>query len=703
MLKKSAPYLLLVAVPLAALSPLWLHAYAMAFDMADYFLPNRYFLGECLRNGIFPWWNPYSGLGIPFSADPQSGSFYPVAWFFGLIGNNFYTINIEYLLHLIIAGWGMYRLIHAYTKSVTASVCMAMCYQLCGVFIGNAQHLTWIISAAWAPWVLFCWKKIFEGGDLKTAAGLALGLMMMTTGGYPAFLIMLVYFFFISLIIYLVGMRMGRSEVDLRIIFRLAVAAAAFLIITAPFILSFLQLIPHFTRSAAINNDPSFVLAFPPAAAVSFLFPAAVTNHAEYFGSDLSMLNGYFGLLPFIFLVCLFISPQPAKVWALFLISVFLLLISLGHSFFLWNLLFDYVPLFNRIRFPAAFRLPSIIGFLICAAHVMNNAGTYKRVSAATVAVLIIIAGAAIAAYAKESILMLPENLSVETLQSFYKSGTIGNNIVAQSFFQVLFILVLLIAFALRSRISQPRFHALLIAVVACDMMVAARMNAPASVVSMIHTNGLNAKLKSEPEGFPLPGQKKLSEITHEGDGSYAPSYFNNNIFKKQIAFNSYNPLDLKNKDSLDRFAGRQVLFNHPLCYASNSPRSPSMVNLQAGDVLVDEDFSVRNEISSADSLISEITISEFTPTMITAEVKTNQTSLLTVLQNAYPGWQARVDDVRAQIIHSNISMMSVVVPGGNHTVQFEYDPGIRRWLLYVSIAAQLALVAFIVFSKKRL
>lgn len=127
------------------------------------------------------------------------------------------------------------------------------------------------------------------------------------------------------------------------------------------------------------------------------------------------------------------------------------------------------------------------------------------------------------------------------------------------------------------------------------------------------------------------------------------------------------------------------------------------MVNLQAGDVLVDEDFSVRNEISSADSLISEITISEFTPTMITAEVKTNQTSLLTVLQNAYPGWQARVDDVRAQIIHSNISMMSVVVPGGNHTVQFEYDPGIRRWLLYVSIAAQLALVAFIVFSKKRL
>lgn len=702
-LKKLALYFVLIAVPLTALSPLWFHAYAMAFDMADYFLPNRYFLGECLRSGIFPWWNPYSGLGIPFSADPQSGAFYPIAWFFGLIGYNFYTINLEYLLHLIIAGWGMYRLIFAFTKSATASVCMAMCYQLCGVFIGNAQHLTWVISAAWAPWVLCFWKKMFEDGDHKTAAGLALSLMMMTTGGYPAFLIMLVYFFAISLITYWIGARMKRSGVDRRILIRLMVAAAAFLIITAPFILSFLQLLPHFTRSAALENDPSFVLAFPPAAAVSFIFPAAVTHHAETFGSDVSMLNSYVGLLPLILLVCLLISPQPAKVRALFLVSVFLLIISFGHSFFLWNLLFDYVPLVNRIRFPAAFRLPALIGFLICAALVMNNAGTYKRISAAAGAVLITIAGAALAAFAKASRQILPSNLSVETLQSFYKSGTIENSIVAQSFFQVLFILLLLIAFALRSRISQPRFHALLMAVVACDMMVAARMNAPASVVSAIRTNSLNAKLNAEPDGFPLPGRMKLSEVTHEGDGSYAPSYFNNNIFKKQLAFNSYNPLDLKNKDSLDRFAHRQALFDHPLLYAGSSPGSLSTANLVAGDVLVHEDFSVQKEIASGDSLKSEITMLDFTPIKVTAEVKTNQVSLLTLLQNHYPGWQVRIDGVPAPIIRSNISMMAVALPGGIHTVQFEYDPQIRRWLLYLSMAMQPVLLAFLVFGKKRL
>jgi hypothetical protein len=274
---------------------------------------------------------------------------------------------------------------------------------------------------------------------------------------------------------------------------------------------------------------------------------------------------------------------------------------------------------------------------------------------------------------------------------------------VAQSFFQVLFIVVLLIAFALRSRISQPRFHALLMAVVACDMMVAARMNAPASVVSAIRTNSLNAKLKAEPDGFPLPGKMKLSDVTHEGDGSYAPSYFNNNIFKKQFAFNSYNPLDLKNKDSLDRFAHRQDIFDHPLFYASSSPGSPPTASLPAGDVLVHGDFSGQKEITSGDSLRSEITMLDFTPVKVTAEVKTNQVSLLTLLQNHYPGWRVRIDEVPAPIIRSNISMMSVVLPGGNHTVQFEYDPQIRRWLLYLSMAMQLVLVALLVFGKKRL
>jgi hypothetical protein len=702
-LKKPAPYFLLVAVPLAALSPLWLHAHAMAFDMADYFLPNRYFLSECLRNGIFPWWNPYSGLGIPFSADPQSGAFYPIVWFFGIIGYNFYTINLEYLLHLIIAGWGMYRFIHAFTKSVTASVCMALCYQLCGVFIGNAQHLTWIISAAWLPWVLYFWRKIFAEGNWENAIVLALCLMMMTTGGYPAFIIILLYVFIISFAAFLLlSWRIKQSRRAAPVFLLTFMTAILYLIITSPYIVSFVQALPHFTRARAIGNPPDFMLPFTPAAVISFLFPAATLSHIEFFHSDVSMLNAYFGLMPLVFLLALFITKQKAEAWWLFSISCFFILISFGNDFFLWKWIYEYVPLMNRIRFPAAFRLFAISGFLITAGLVMNNVNTYRRISWAALAVLIVILAWSLLSFLDENRTVLPSSLGVETLQSFYAGSTITNNMLAQSFFQVLIILLLLIAFALRSRISQPRFHAMLIIIVACDMIIATRMNVPVTVVSKFHTDSLDIKLKSEPEGFPVSMERTLSEVTHEGNGSYAPSYYNNNLFRKQLAFNSYNPFKLNNRDSLDRFAQKQILFEHPLLYASNHLNSYAAVQLQQGEVLLDDDFNEVNEISGRDSLISEIRIQHFLPGKMSAGVATNQSSVLTLLQNFYPGWKATIDGKPVAIQRSNFSMMSVILTSGKHDVQFDYDPGMIRWLLWLSVAVQLALIVVLILRSKR-
>jgi Bacterial membrane protein YfhO len=42
-------------------------------DVVQFFLPNHCHLGESLRDGQIPAWNPYSMGGVPFAADPQSG------------------------------------------------------------------------------------------------------------------------------------------------------------------------------------------------------------------------------------------------------------------------------------------------------------------------------------------------------------------------------------------------------------------------------------------------------------------------------------------------------------------------------------------------------------------------------------------------------------------------------------------------------
>src|SRR4026208_1765987 len=51
-------------------------------DHSDYLQPLRFFTAEELRAGRLPLWNPYSGSGEPWLANPQTGVFYPPAWVF---------------------------------------------------------------------------------------------------------------------------------------------------------------------------------------------------------------------------------------------------------------------------------------------------------------------------------------------------------------------------------------------------------------------------------------------------------------------------------------------------------------------------------------------------------------------------------------------------------------------------------------------
>ncbi|MCA1729187.1 MAG: hypothetical protein LC751_07190, partial [Actinobacteria bacterium] len=42
-------------------------------DAATQYYPFYYFLGEVLRSGNIPAWNPYQFSGTPFAADPLTG------------------------------------------------------------------------------------------------------------------------------------------------------------------------------------------------------------------------------------------------------------------------------------------------------------------------------------------------------------------------------------------------------------------------------------------------------------------------------------------------------------------------------------------------------------------------------------------------------------------------------------------------------
>ncbi|HOH84803.1 MAG TPA: hypothetical protein PLI16_09350, partial [Bacteroidales bacterium] len=104
-------YLFLLVIIIVGYYHVALFIHPLKWDMIDQAYPYRYYIGECLRHGFFPYWLPYQQLGIPVCADPQSGVWYPITWIFGFFaGYILYSLSAEYMLHVFLAAAGFYML-----------------------------------------------------------------------------------------------------------------------------------------------------------------------------------------------------------------------------------------------------------------------------------------------------------------------------------------------------------------------------------------------------------------------------------------------------------------------------------------------------------------------------------------------------------------------------------------------------------------
>src|SRR5687768_4881424 len=69
--------------------------------------PRYEFLRNSLAAGRLPLWNPYSGLGSPFLADPTNAVLYPPSFLvYWLTPENF--VAVSGAIHLSLAAWATY-------------------------------------------------------------------------------------------------------------------------------------------------------------------------------------------------------------------------------------------------------------------------------------------------------------------------------------------------------------------------------------------------------------------------------------------------------------------------------------------------------------------------------------------------------------------------------------------------------------------
>ena len=96
----------------------------------------------------------------------------------------------------------------------------------------------------------------------------------------------------------------------------------------------------------------------------------------------------------------------------------------------------------------------------------------------------------------------------------------------------------------------------------------------------------------------------------------------------------------------------------------------------------------------------TQIAIETFQSREITLKVYSSSTALLVLSEVYYPaGWKAFIDGTEAEIYKTNYVLRSVVVPLGNHTLEFRFDPPLYNLGYTISHAAWGVTILFIVIG----
>ncbi|MDR0558979.1 MAG: YfhO family protein [Prevotellaceae bacterium] len=109
------------------------------------------------------------------------------------------------------------------------------------------------------------------------------------------------------------------------------------------------------------------------------------------------------------------------------------------------------------------------------------------------------------------------------------------------------------------------------------------------------------------------------------------------------------------------------------------------------------------NDFKPSDSL-SSIQLVEYQPNKLVYKSKTNSKKLAVFSEIYYPkGWYARIDGNETEILRSNYILRAMLIPEGEHTIEFSFDPQTVRvtetaaWIGYILL---LGLIIVLIVSR---
>ena len=127
----------------------------VGMDAATQYYPWYSFLGESLRSGDVPAWNPHQFSGMPFAADPLSGWTYLPAMLFFTFLPLALAAKAYVFFHLLLASLSAYTLARALGIGVGGASLAAVAYGYSGfMYLQSTCCFPYVAVSAWLPLTL---------------------------------------------------------------------------------------------------------------------------------------------------------------------------------------------------------------------------------------------------------------------------------------------------------------------------------------------------------------------------------------------------------------------------------------------------------------------------------------------------------------------------------------------------------------------
>jgi hypothetical protein len=661
---------------------------ALKWDLLDVVFPFRYHFSSSILSGNFPLWNPYIQTGVPFYADLQAPTYYPELLAVSSLGGySIYWMHFLSIAYLVVAFFGVFRLIRFFQYSNWVASMCAFIYVCSGYFVGHGQHFFLLVGSAWLPWVIVSYLTFLEQRNQPTAIAFILTTFSMLTGSYQALSICL---FYLLLILFFVNayriVKLSRKDL-LSFLYWHAGIGLFLLTMLSPMLLAVVEISPQVDRlSNGVNWDKAATYGQSFKSLISLFSPLSVAKTSEFFGNvDSSMLNYFLGVISLFFALFGWDSKRSCFEWLLLIFGLIIGSMSFA-DLPIRKFMFEYVPMMNLFLQAPYVRVYLILGIAVFIAGGLKkwNEKSFSS-KEALIPFFALIAVNSFIAFRWGNFdfsNFFQDWLNPTDFLDGWAKFEFPKLMAFQWILNSVLLITLLVIVLFLKKIKRP--HLWVSSLLFLELFLASQWNQSETYVDRNFKPAfLQKSIELTPKGFPIPHLTPIG-YNDEQHAFISPFWRNTSIFHKEISINAFSSFELNNFSYLDNKDSnlKSWVLRQPVVYLSDKVLPFSFVekafnvdNFNPTCVFAEAKYFNRlNKTKLNANKNDQLKITAFSPNEIRIKTRTSNCLLLVLQQSFQPEWSALIDGKKVDIFRVNKNYQAVILPAGIHSIEFKFE-----------------------------